>query len=1299
MNEEELMRMVVRLIGDTESFQEMFLAASEQAEKLKESVKGAYQAEKMMTEAQKKGAEVTKQVEKSSEKYAREIDELKTLLKDGAISQETFARASAKAEKELNELNSSLIYANRVTDLAETAAEKYSAEVYKLASVQKSGYITAQTYARSIDKAKKEFLSAHPAIKLVESSTEKYEREVKDLTQALNLGVITQKQYNSSLRDSNTAYRQAGNAATQYGQSIKSIGQSGFMRVTLPVLGMGIAATAAGVDIQSAFAGVRKTVDVTEDRLQGLKSEFENFITSGNAPFDITELLGTAETAGQLGIDFDNIVDFTKTVENLKLSSNLADEAGESLARIANITGLPQTEFSNLGSTIVALGNTTATTERDIVNMIMRLSGAGRQIGMTVPQIAALGASLSSVGIEAEAGGTAFSQLFLNLSKQIALGGNELESFASTAGLTVDEFSTLFKKDASQAIQVLLRGLNEMEGSQAIIALDEMGIAGARLTDSLLRSSAAVDLMEDAMNTAETAYKENTALTKEASVRYTSFSGVLKNARAQFKLMGEDIFEVLEPALRAGIELIAKFTKSFRELDSTSKFWIVTAAMVAAAIPPLLIGLGSLLVMGGSVALMLTTITTGTIAFSTASGAATLTVGTLTIGIGALATSIGIAGAALAGIGLAAWAAYELGQAIFGVNEFNRQLKESQRLADKMSEVRSKQNTEVNIEIDTIGDPAEKIEFLKEALDMAEKNANGLSNSVGGAKKRVEELSTIWNTATGNKLLAEAEDELKQVSSASTQASERVQELRMKLEALNGQEVEISVEESLESSINKMEEFSIEIDKVVQSFETELSSIGVTEREHKIQSLEIELKGMEKAGQDVTAIQDQIETLRSLDVAIEIKTRLQQNEENVTSRIESIQRSIETTGMSDIEIELFDLKSLDVAPEKIEEIKTLLTTLKEETQFEESKKQADALTERFLPPEDKLEKRKVELQTLLDQGLIDESTFDSALKEAKESLGLLEDQTNKDYKVDLGVKGIDTVEAGSAEAMARINEFLQTRDSFDSTSPDSPPTDQFTETATEAEVFTNYIEEVTPQMTTADLSSTQDPLEDIRREVTLLIRDSTLQDVQGSSDQVAQTTQLTSSVIESLSFTESTSNAQEIIDSTDRNSIESIFTSSESTLGESISNSIDTITVSETTRLVQDSLLTSSSSNITEDTSQFSRTNSVDELTNQVLTISNITEPVEMFLPDLEQIVERVIVSKDSIEDLNQSVSVSNEPDLTQPEQRATQVMSGSFQNEASRDNEALSRIAAGVEKLVSVTEGRPIIEFETTDL
>ena len=122
-----------------------------------------------------------------------------------------------------------------------------------------------------------------------------------------------------------------------------------------------------GSDFESAFAGVKKTVDGTDEQLSRLEEDIREM--AKNKPQTAVELSEIAESAGQLGIQTDNIAAFTNTIADLKEATNLGDDGASQMAQFANITGMAQDKFDELGSTIVALGNNMATDEQSIVSM------------------------------------------------------------------------------------------------------------------------------------------------------------------------------------------------------------------------------------------------------------------------------------------------------------------------------------------------------------------------------------------------------------------------------------------------------------------------------------------------------------------------------------------------------------------------------------------------------------------------------------------------------------------------------------------------------------------------------------------------------------------------------------------------------------------------------------------------------------------------------------------------------------------------------------------------------------------
>ena len=166
----------------------------------------------------------------------------------------------------------------------------------------------------------------------------------------------------------------------KFGGQLQGIGTKLTTGITLPLVALGGSALKASVDFESAFAGVQKTVDATEEEFAVLRAGIRDM--AKEIPQSATEIAGIAEAAGQLGIQTENILSFTRVMADLGVATNLSGtEAATTLARLANITQMSQGDFDRLGSTIVALGNNLATTEAEIAEMGLRIAGAGSQVG------------------------------------------------------------------------------------------------------------------------------------------------------------------------------------------------------------------------------------------------------------------------------------------------------------------------------------------------------------------------------------------------------------------------------------------------------------------------------------------------------------------------------------------------------------------------------------------------------------------------------------------------------------------------------------------------------------------------------------------------------------------------------------------------------------------------------------------------------------------------------------------------------------------------------------------------------
>lgn len=322
----------------------------------------------------------------------------------------------------------------------------------------------------------------------------------------------------------------------------------------------------ASMDFESAITGVAKTTDLTDEELAAMSDSIKALSTE--IPATTEEIAAVAEAAGQLGIQKDALLDFTEIMTMLGTATNMtADEAATALARFANITGMATDNYGRLGSVIVDLGNNFATTESEIVAMGTRLASAGKLAGLTEPEIMALAAAMSSVGIEAEAGGTAMTQTLNAIEKAVAKGGDDLAEFARIAGISSEEFSSAWKNDAMSALTSFIGGLGKLDeqGESTVLVLEDLGLTGIRQSNMLKALGLAADQMTGAVNTANTAWQQNTALTNEANKRYATAQSRLTMMQNAYNNLKVAIGDAYTPALGKSYELGTKVLNSFTE--------------------------------------------------------------------------------------------------------------------------------------------------------------------------------------------------------------------------------------------------------------------------------------------------------------------------------------------------------------------------------------------------------------------------------------------------------------------------------------------------------------------------------------------------------------------------------------------------------------------------------------------------------------------------------------------------------------------------------------------------------------
>lgn len=376
---------------------------------------------------------------------------------------------------------------------------------------------------------------------------------------------------------------------------------------------LGKAANSA-IEFQDAFADVQKTVDETsttsyEDISTGLRD------LAKEVPVTADQLAHIAGLAGQMGVKADDIVKFTSSMVQFGDATDItAEEAVKDIAQIYNVIGRGG-EFSDLDqllSTIVELGNNTATTESAIVEMFRNVAAASSRVGMTEPQMAALAATLSSLGLD-KGGASAISKIMTNIDKAVDTGGSKLSEWAEVAGMSAKKFKEVWGQDAAAGLLAVVEGIakSNEEGTSFNQTLEDLGIKEIRQVDTLSRLVNAHENYAENINMANAAYGEGTALSVEAAKRYQTVASKIKILKNNFTEFALSIGDILLPYIDWFIESLHQLTDWLNNLGPHTQQLITRILAIVAVLSPLLAGVAKIMPLLSSVLRFIGSIKTG----------------------------------------------------------------------------------------------------------------------------------------------------------------------------------------------------------------------------------------------------------------------------------------------------------------------------------------------------------------------------------------------------------------------------------------------------------------------------------------------------------------------------------------------------------------------------------------------------------------------------------------------------------------------------------------------------------------
>ncbi|EAJ9213005.1 phage tail tape measure protein [Campylobacter jejuni] len=309
------------------------------------------------------------------------------------------------------------------------------------------------------------------------------------------------------------------------------------------------------ISFESAMADVRKVVNFDEgDDIKKMSADILKM--SQTLPVTANELATIAAAGGQIGLGSKDVREFTNLVTKMKVAFDMsAEDVGDSVAKIKNILGISLKDMEDLGDSINNLSDNSASKAREIIDVMKRTAAAGKQIGFTKEQIAALSSSFISLGKGPEVAGTAINSLYRVLATADNMGTKAESAFAKL-GISGAFLKQASFDDPQKALDMFLQRISKLDQKEQMGVL--VDIFGREFADDMATLVGGLDAYKEALKNAGDEAKKD-SLQREFDTRAKTTENSITLMKNAFNSLAINLGSVFLPAISGVSAVISYF--------------------------------------------------------------------------------------------------------------------------------------------------------------------------------------------------------------------------------------------------------------------------------------------------------------------------------------------------------------------------------------------------------------------------------------------------------------------------------------------------------------------------------------------------------------------------------------------------------------------------------------------------------------------------------------------------------------------------------------------------------------------
>lgn len=360
--------------------------------------------------------------------------------------------------------------------------------------------------------------------------------------------------------------------------------------------GMGMAGALAvpvklAVDLENAQADLKKVADFSSKQMEtGFYKAMRNF--SENSPLSQVELFQIAGAGAQAGIKTDELERYTKDAAKIKVAFDMNTEAaGNFLAKTRAQLNLDQNGVMEYANVINYLANNVAATAPEIADISSRVAGLGGMAGISKEGVAALGASLVSVGVPSEVAATGLKNISLGLMAGTSATKKQAAAFKSL-GLDVEDVAKRMTKDGEGTLIDVFQRIKKLP--KDVQAATLKNLFGKESIQSASELAKHIDEVSKNMKNAHDKSKTNGSVDAEYNQRLKTMGNAFSTLKNRVVNMGVDLGSALGPSLVQVANSIGPLITKFSQLIQKHPQLTANILKAVAGFAAFKIGIGGL---------------------------------------------------------------------------------------------------------------------------------------------------------------------------------------------------------------------------------------------------------------------------------------------------------------------------------------------------------------------------------------------------------------------------------------------------------------------------------------------------------------------------------------------------------------------------------------------------------------------------------------------------------------------------------------------------------------------------------